>query len=96
MTDRRNLLADQAPAVGDTRQYGMAAGVELVADRATKTPFPPGERRGMLVCRSAPRRGVFTRLLGAVLVLMPPLTISDEEIAVLVDPIGAGIEEVCA
>jgi adenosylmethionine-8-amino-7-oxononanoate aminotransferase len=96
MTDRWNRLADQAPGVGEIRRYGLAAGVELVADRATKTPFPPGDPRGMLVCRGARRRGVFIRPLGDVPMPMPPLTITDEEITVLVDSIGAGIQEVCA
>lgn len=83
------------PAVGDIRQAGLAAGVELVADRATRRPFPAAERRGMRVCRAARRRGVFLRPLGDTIVLMPPLTITEAEITHLVDAIEHGIRETC-
>lgn len=82
-------------AVGDIRQYGLCAGIELVADRATRTAYPPGERRGMRVCQAARRHGVFLRPLGDVIVLMPPLTVTDAELGLLVDAVAAGIEEVC-
>jgi adenosylmethionine-8-amino-7-oxononanoate aminotransferase len=84
------------PSVGDVRQFGLAAGIELVSDQDGKVSFPPAERRGMRVCRAARNRGVFLRPLGDVVVLMPPLTISDEEIVQLVDAIEFGIREVCA
>lgn len=63
------------PCVGDTRQRGLMAGIELVADRATKRPFPPAERVGARVCRAARDQGVLLRPLGDVIVLMPPLAI---------------------
>ncbi|MFN8645659.1 MAG: adenosylmethionine--8-amino-7-oxononanoate transaminase [Gemmatimonadales bacterium] len=91
-------LARLAPlaAVGDIRQFGLAAGIELVQDRATRAPFPAAERRGMRVCRAARARGVFLRPLGDTIVLMPPLTITGDEITALVDAIEHGILEVCA
>jgi adenosylmethionine-8-amino-7-oxononanoate aminotransferase len=82
--------------VGDVRCWGLAAGIELVAERAGKRPFPAGERRGMRVCRAARERGVFLRPLGDVIVLMPPLSISEEEIALLVDAVAHGIDSACA
>jgi adenosylmethionine-8-amino-7-oxononanoate aminotransferase len=51
------------------------AGVELVADRASKRPFPPEVRAGAQVCRAARERGVLLRPLGDVVVVMPPLAI---------------------
>lgn len=84
------------PAVGDVRQFGLAAGIELVADRDSRTPFPASERRAMRVCRAARDRGVFLRPLGDVIVLMPPLTITTTELTMLIDAIRAGIQEVCA
>lgn len=83
-------------AVGEIRQYGMAAGIELVADRASRTPFAPAERRGMRVCRAARRHGVFLRPLGDVVVVMPPLTIADAEIDQLAAALAAAIPEGCA
>ena len=81
--------------VGEIRQYGLAAGIELVADRASGAPFPAAERRGMRVCGAARRRGVFLRPLGDVIVLMPPLTITHQEIDRLVDALRAAIPEAC-
>jgi adenosylmethionine-8-amino-7-oxononanoate aminotransferase len=83
------------PAVGDIRQYGLAAGIELFADRESRTSWPPAERRGMRVCDAARERGVFLRPLGDVIVLMPPLTLSDEEFAMLLRVVHESIAETC-
>jgi len=83
------------PAVGDIRQYGLAAGIELYADRDTTTPYPAAERRGMKVCGAARKQGVFLRPLGDVVVLMPPLTLSDDELTMLVRVVHESIAEVC-
>jgi adenosylmethionine-8-amino-7-oxononanoate aminotransferase len=82
--------------VGDVRQFGLAAGVELVADRATRAPYPAAERRGMKVCAAAGRRGVFLRPLGDTIVLMPPLSITHDEIRTLVEAVEGGIAEACS
>jgi adenosylmethionine-8-amino-7-oxononanoate aminotransferase len=86
----------ELPAVGEIRGYGLSAGIELVADRETKAPFPPAERRGMRVCRRAREKGVFLRPLGDVIVAMPPLSITAEEIETIVDAIEHGIRVECA
>jgi adenosylmethionine-8-amino-7-oxononanoate aminotransferase len=78
--------------VGDIRQYGLAAGIELVADPQTRQPFPASERRGMKVCEAARAMGVFLRPLGDVIVLMPPLSIQEEEIKHLIDAVEYGLE----
>jgi adenosylmethionine-8-amino-7-oxononanoate aminotransferase len=72
-------LADH-PYVGDVRQRGLIAAIELVQDRATKTPFPWTEKRGIRVCDSALAQGVWLRPLGNVVVIMPPLSITLEEL----------------
>jgi adenosylmethionine-8-amino-7-oxononanoate aminotransferase len=63
------------PVVGDVRQRGLLAGIELVRDKRTRERFPPEERRGARVCRLAREQGVLLRPLGDVLVVMPPLAI---------------------
>jgi adenosylmethionine-8-amino-7-oxononanoate aminotransferase len=63
--------------VGDVRQRGLMAGIELVADRATKRPYSPATCTGTRVCRLARERGVLLRPLGDVVVVMPPLAIDD-------------------
>jgi adenosylmethionine-8-amino-7-oxononanoate aminotransferase len=68
------------PTVGDVRQRGLLAGVELVKDRATKERFPPEQRTGALVCRRCRDKGVLLRPLGDVIVVMPPLGMDLESI----------------
>jgi adenosylmethionine---8-amino-7-oxononanoate aminotransferase len=80
-------------AVGDVRQFGLCAGVELVANRATKAAYPAAERRGMKVCLAAGRRGVFLRPLGDVIVMMPPLSFSEPEYDRLFDALHAALDE---
>jgi adenosylmethionine-8-amino-7-oxononanoate aminotransferase len=73
---RRHLeRVRQLPVVGDVRQKGLLAGVELVCDRATKERFPAEQRVGAAVCRRMRDQGVLLRPLGDVIVLMPPLAI---------------------
>ena len=58
-------------------------GIELVRDRQTKEPYPLDEKRGMRVAALARERGVMIRPLGNVIVLMPPLSITDKELRLL-------------
>lgn len=83
-------LAD-LPRVGDVRQRGLIAGVELVRDKATKEPFPWEEKRGIRVCDHARSEGVLLRPLGSVLVIMPPLAIAVEQIDRICGAIERGI-----
>jgi len=82
--------------VGDVRRRGFMVGIELVADRATKGAYPSALRMGHQVTLAARRRGVIVRPLGDVVVLMPPLSISAQELALLLDVVQASIEEVTA
>ncbi len=79
------------PHVGNVRQRGFIAGIELVADKATKRPFPFAERRGWRVCQTAREYGVLLRPLGDVLVIMPPLAMTIEELDRVMDAIEAGL-----
>ena len=81
------------PKVGDVRQAGLMCGIELVADRATRARFPAAERVGHGVGLALRDRGVFLRPLGDVLVLMPPLTSTDEELTDLAHAIHAVLVE---
>jgi len=60
------------PHVGDIRQVGLVAGIELVRDWRTREPFPLRERAGLRMCEAMARRGVLTRPIGNVIVIMPP------------------------
>ena len=66
--------------VGEVRQKGFMVGIELVLDRATKQPYPIKEKVGIKVIKEARQKGVVIRPLGDVIVLMPPLNISEAEL----------------
>ena len=68
------------PIVGDVRQTGLIAGIELVRDRATKAGWQWEERVGHLVCQHALSEGVWLRPLGNVVVIMPPLSVTMDEL----------------
>jgi adenosylmethionine-8-amino-7-oxononanoate aminotransferase len=87
-------LADH-PHVGDIRQLGTIAGVELTADRAAARPYPPTERRGYRVCKETTARGVWLRPLADVVVVMPPLVINEAEVELLAQVLRKAIDEVC-
>ncbi len=82
------------PHVGEARQAGMIGGIELVASRATKEPYPWEERVGLQVCREARNHGLFLRPLGNVIVLFPPLSITLDEMKLLLDGVAASIARV--
>jgi adenosylmethionine-8-amino-7-oxononanoate aminotransferase len=60
------------PHVGEGRQRGLMAGIELVRDRRTRERFPAEQRMGARVCRAMREEGVLLRPLGDVVVVMPP------------------------
>ena len=59
-------------SVGDIRQVGLVAGIELVKNWQTRKPFDYRERAGIRVSEAMAARGVLTRPIGNVIVLMPP------------------------
>lgn len=79
------------PHVGDVRQAGLMAGVELVRDKKTKEPYDWADKMGWKVASQARDKGVFIRPLGNVIVIMPPLSISLQNLEKLLDVTAAGI-----
>ncbi|HXC93992.1 MAG TPA: adenosylmethionine--8-amino-7-oxononanoate transaminase [Geobacteraceae bacterium] len=82
------------PHIGDIRQLGMVAGIELVRNRESREPFDWAERIGVAVCREAQKHGLFLRPLGNVIVIFPPLSISSDEIDYLMDGIEKSITSI--
>ena len=80
------------PNVADVRQTGMIAAVELVQHRDRKTAFDWRERRGLRVYQHALSRGVLLRPLGDIVYFLPPYCITPDEIALMVQVAGEGIE----
>lgn len=81
------------PHVGDVRQIGLIAGIELVKDKKGKEAYPLEERVGFKVCERAKKRGLLLRPLGNVIVIMPPLSITKEEIKWMLKVVYDSIDE---
>ncbi|HEV7777335.1 MAG TPA: adenosylmethionine--8-amino-7-oxononanoate transaminase [Luteibacter sp.] len=79
------------PQVADVRQTGLIAAIELVADKASRRPYPAEERRGMRVYLHGLANGALLRPLGNIVYFMPPYVISEAEIDFMVDTAIAGI-----
>jgi adenosylmethionine-8-amino-7-oxononanoate transaminase len=85
---------EEHPNVGEIRRRGLLAGIELVADRKTRTPFPYEKRTGHRVILEARKRGALLRPLADVIVVMPPLTSSTREINQLTKIVRDSVESV--
>ena len=92
------------PNVGEIRGRGLLLGVELVADRETRAPFPRSERLTERIVRAAREAGVLlysgTGLAdgtnGDAIVLGPPFVVTDDELATIADRLTSAIEAATA
>ncbi len=93
---RERLEGDLAPLrhVADIRQWGMMVGVELMRDPKKRVSYRPEEKVGIRVTLEARKRGVILRPLADVIVLMPPLSISPEELLFLLGVVREAIRSV--
>ncbi|WP_411567629.1 adenosylmethionine--8-amino-7-oxononanoate transaminase [Sporosarcina sp. GW1-11] len=89
----KQLLEDvkQLPHVGDVRQCGLMCGVEIVKDPFTKESFQPESRVAYRATLKMRELGLLTRPLGDVIVLMPPLATTKEQLAEMVEILKKGI-----
>ncbi len=71
--------------VGDVRQLGFMVGMELVADKGTREEYPKAAKMGIRVIKDARNQGLIIRPLGNIVVLMPPLGISNSELEQVLD-----------
>ena len=78
-------------AVGDVRQEGLVAGIELVKNWRTREPFALRERVGIRVCEAMAKRGVLTRPVGNVIVLMPPYCTTKAQLKQMISALRDGI-----
>ena len=80
--------------VGEIRQSGMMVGIELVMNKKDKMAYPWNFRIGKKICDEAKKNGVLLRPLGNIIVLMPPLSITENEIEKLTQVVGVAIRQV--
>ncbi len=82
------------PHVADIRQCGMMAGIELMEDPQRRISYDSSLAVGHQVIRRARDKNVVIRPLGDVVILMPPLSISESELNFLLDAAYDSIREV--
>ena len=90
--ERLNALADH-PLVGQVRGMGLLAGVEITADKATKTPFPPEAAIGAWIQAKAMEHGVIVRAIANCIALCPPLICERQHIDELVDGLAKALDQ---
>lgn len=69
--------------VGDIRHKGMLMGIELVKDKKNKTPIQPKKSINKIFFEEGKKHGIYLRTLGNIVMLVPPLAISKEELDLL-------------
>ena len=88
-------LADH-PLVGDVRGVGLIAGVELVADKATRRQFDPIGKVGAAVYEQARENGLIVRGIQYTIAFCPPLIITPEQVHDLVGRFSSALDQVHA
>jgi len=69
-----------SPIVGDIRGAGLMLGVEIVQDKATRTPFAPRLEVGLAFDEIAYKNGLIVRCMGDTLGMSPPLIVDEADI----------------
>jgi hypothetical protein len=89
----------ELPAVGDVRGRGLLAGVEFVADPATRAPFPRAARFAETFAAAAleaglvvwPNVGQADGVNGDLAMLAPPFIVTEDEIDLIVQRFGVAL-----
>jgi len=71
--------------VGDIRHKGMLMGIELVANKKKKTPIYPRKSINKIFFEEGKKHGIYLRTLGNIVMLVPPLAISEKELNLLLN-----------
>lgn len=96
----RNTLTEELKGlwaldhVGDIRQTGNVVGIELVRDVRTRKTFDLRQQAGIRVCQALAKRGVLTRPVGNVIVLMPPYCTTKRQVRAMTTALHDSVKEV--
>ena len=75
----------QLESVGDIRHKGMLMGIELVTDKKKKTPIHPKKSINKIFFEEGKKNGIYLRTLGNIVMLVPPLAITEKELDLLLN-----------
>lgn len=84
------------PLVGEGRGVGLIAGLELMKDGSARAPFPAAAKVGPQAAAFAEARGLIVRAMGDVIAVCPPLIITQEQVAELMDKLAAALDDTLA
>ena len=84
------------PLVGEVRGVGLVAAVEMVADKAAKTPFDPAGKVGAAFDKLARDHGLILRNMVDAIAVCPPLIITEAEVDMLLERFGAALDDTVA
>ncbi|HUZ67848.1 MAG TPA: aspartate aminotransferase family protein [Beijerinckiaceae bacterium] len=90
---RRLETLSSHPLVGEVRGKGLIAGIELVADKASKRAFEARHAVGAKAAALIQNEGVIPRAIGDTLALCPPLIITAQEMDELFDKLTLGLDK---
>ncbi|CUH65853.1 Taurine--pyruvate aminotransferase [Thalassovita gelatinovora] len=80
------------PMVGEVRGVGLIAGIELVADKATKKSYEPAGYIAATASKLAAEQGLIVRNIYETIGLCPPMIIDEAQIDELLEKLGAALE----
>lgn len=80
-----NDMASRFPIIGEVRGEGLMLGIEIVADRQTRTPFDPALQAGPTFDRIAYENGLIGRCMGDTLGFSPPLIVTEKDVDDIAD-----------
>jgi 4-aminobutyrate--pyruvate transaminase len=82
------------PLVGEVRGAGLIAGIELVADKASKRSFEPRGRLGAAAVALGHDNGLIVRAIADTVALCPPLIITEDQVGELVERLGRVLDQI--
>ena len=85
-------MAERSPIVGEVRGAGLMLGIEIVADKSTRRPFPPAAQVGMAFDAIAYENGLVARCMGDVLGFSPPLIVSESDVDEIAGLCGKSVQ----
>ncbi|MCK9551049.1 aspartate aminotransferase family protein [Aquamicrobium sp.] len=89
--ERLHALAER-PYIGEARGVGLIGAVELVTDKASRTPFAPALGIGPGIQAKAMENGVIVRALRDVIAFCPPLIIDRQQIDMMFDGVEKALD----
>lgn len=89
-------MADRFPIIGDVRGSGLMLGIEIVADRDSRTPFDPALQAGLTFDQIAYDNGLIGRCMGDTLGFSPPLIVTEKDVDEIAERCEKSLKELQA